>query len=172
MILPAQHIRYLSNMKGMIQPFAERTEFRGKTFGLGPATYDVRCRQTITLHPYSQIIIPDPSDKQHKMGFTLASTIERVMLPSNVRATVCDKSSWARLGLAVQNTKIDPGFRGHITLELSNHGHEVLKIVEGDAIAQLEFAMLLEPTEMPYQGKYQDQPDEVVPAREGKGEWS
>jgi len=171
MILPAQHIRYLAKVKGMIQPFAERTEFRGKTFGLGPATYDIRIRQTLTLHPYSTIIIPDNRTGQHPMGFTLASTIEKVILPSNVRATVCDKSSWARLGLAVQNTKIDPGFRGHITLELSNHGHDVLEIHEGEAIAQLEFALLLEPTEMPYQGKYQDQPDEVVPAREGKGEW-
>jgi len=89
-----------------------------------------------------------------------------------LRATVCDKSSWARKGLAVQNTKIDPGFRGHITLELSNHGHEKIVIDEGDAICQLEFALLLEPTEMPYSGKYQDQPDRPVEAIDGTGVWT
>jgi dCTP deaminase len=98
--------------------------------------------------------------------------IEWVDLPNNIRATVCDKSSWARRGLAVQNTKIDPGFRGHITLELSNHGHEVIELVEGDAICQLEFAYLLEATDMPYKGKYQDQPDRPVEAITGKGAWN
>lgn len=157
MILPAQHIRHLAVTKGMIQPFNERIVFKGKTFGLGPATYDVRIRQSVVMCPGK---------------FMLASTIEKVVLPNNVRATVCDKSSWARLGLAVQNTKIDPGFIGHITLELSNHHNgNVLEIQEGEAIAQLEFAYLIEDTEMPYKGKYQNQPDEVVPARDGTGTW-
>lgn len=171
MILPAQHIRRLALDKGMIRPYAERTVFKGKTFGLGPATYDCRCRQTLTLLPYSIRDCSLVTDPAVKFGFTLASTVEWVDLPDNVRATVCDKSSWARRGLAVQNTKIDPGFRGHITLELSNHGHDTLEIEEGEAICQLEFALLLEPTELPYKGKYQDQADRPVEAIEGKGVW-
>ena len=172
MILPAQHIRKRAVELGMIVPFSERTIFNGKTFGLGPATYDCRCRQSLILHPYGMNTFEPSGTHARAHGFVLASTIEWVNLPNNIRATVCDKSSWARKGLAVQNTKIDPGFRGHITLELSNHGHEKIVIDEGDAICQLEFALLLEPTEMPYSGKYQDQPDRPVEAIDGTGVWT
>jgi dCTP deaminase len=155
MILPAQHIRKFAIDYLMITPFSERTVFNGKTFGLGPATYDCRCRQRVILGPGE---------------FELASTIERVNLPYDIRATVCDKSSWARLGLSVQNTKIDPGFRGHVTLELNNNHHKNLLIIEeGDPIMQLEFAYLSESTELPYNGKYQDQGDKVVESIWEKG---
>lgn len=172
MILPAQHIRRLAQ-QGMIQPFLERGEFRGKTFGLGPATMDLRIRQSVVLHPWGGLpFSPDMlAHTEHKLGFFLGSTVERLHLPDDIMATVCDKSSWARKGLAVQNTLIDPGFRGFVTLELSNHGHEILEIEEGEAICQMWFAQLLDPTEMPYKGKYQDQPDRPVPAREGDGAW-
>lgn len=177
------HAEYARTM--MIEPFAERTEFNGKTFGLGPATYDCRCRQHLIIHPQSPLLLSEDIKENEqfilelqdpigprRLGFSLASTIEKVYMPHNVRATVCDKSSWARRGLAVQNTKIDPGFIGHITLELSNHGHEVIEILEGEAIMQLEFAYLTEDTDIPYRGKYQNAPDRATPALEGKGQWS
>jgi dCTP deaminase len=78
-------------------------------------------------------------------------------MPPDVIGFVHDKSSWARKGLAVQNTVIEPGWRGYLTLELTNHGRDALEITEGDPIAQIVFHYLDALTEQPYVGKYQDQ---------------
>lgn len=148
-ILPAQTIRLLQP----IDPFYERTVVNGMTFGLGPAGYDVRIAETVVVHSAS---------------FTLASTIERFDMPADVLAYVKDKSSWARRGLCVQNTVIEPGWRGFLTLELTNHGGMPVKIAKGSPIAQIIFHRLEAPTEQPYAGKYQDQrPGPVAPIWEG-----
>lgn len=86
----------------------------------------------------------------------LASTIEHFTMPDDVLGEVKDKSSWARRGLAVQNTVIEPGWRGHLTLELTNHGDEGLTIHRGQPIAQIIFHQVLGLV-TPYDGKYQDQ---------------
>jgi dCTP deaminase len=96
--------------------------------------------------------------------WSLASTEQYVEIPHNVSCMLLDKSTLARRGLAVQNTLIDPGFRGYITLELSNHGNEILELKKGQPIGQLLFAWLDEATEQPYNGKYQDQPNRPVEA--------
>lgn len=88
--------------------------------------------------------------------FTLASTIEEFNLPKDVIGFVKDKSSWARKGLSVFNTVIEPGWSGFLTLELVNHGHEDLVITEGDPIAQIIFQWVDEETNG-YSGKYQFQ---------------
>ena len=157
MILPAQRIRFLCSgaygQRPMVEPFHDRTTANGMTFGLGPAGYDVRIKQRITLM---------------RGEFALASTVERFAIPNDVLAKVADKSTWARRGLAVQNTIIEPAWCGHLTLELSNHGHTPIDIEAGSPIAQIIFHQLLEPTEIPYAGKYQNQVDAPVAAiREG-----
>lgn len=78
-------------------------------------------------------------------------------MPNNLLGKVCDKSSWARRGLVVQNTVIEPGWHGYLTLELSNIGDEVISITRGTPIAQIVFHLLLEDTEQPYSGRYQNQ---------------
>ena len=98
-------------------------------------------------------------------GFELASTLERFTMPDNLVGRVCDKSTWARRGLAIQNTLIEPGWRGYLTLELSNHDPQELKIDDGSPIAQIVFEFLDEPTEIPYRGKYQDQSQNAIAAR-------
>jgi dCTP deaminase len=140
-ILSAQSIR---KRLGMVTPFSERSTYRGMTFGLGPAGYDIRIDQRVCL---------DPGD------FALASAMEKFYMPNDILARVADKSSWARQGLAVQNTVIEPGWRGFLTLELTNHGPDVLRIEPGTPIAQIIFERLDEPTELPYpeKGRYQDQ---------------
>lgn len=144
--IPAQTIRKLRP----IEPFCERTVHNGMTYGLGPAGYDVRIAETLILLPGK---------------FMLASTIERFDMPNDVLAVVHDKSSWARRGLTVQNTIIEPGWRGFLTLELTNHSDSVIYIDEGSPIAQIIFHRLEEPTEIPYQGRYQDQEAGPQPAR-------
>ena len=153
MILPAQKIRFLCSgaygQRPMVEPFHDRTVANGMTFGLGPAGYDVRIKQRMTLM---------------RGEFALASTVERFSMPSDLLAKVADKSSWARRGLAVQNTIVEPGWSGFLTLELTNHGHAPIDIEAGSPIAQIIFHQLLEPTEIPYRGKYQDQADAPVPS--------
>jgi dCTP deaminase len=136
MIIPAQTLRRIKPLT----PFCERTQHNGMTYGLGPAGYDVRIAETVTVE-----------------RFVLASTVERFDIPHDVLAQVCDKSSWARRGIAVQNTIIEPGWRGHLTIELTNYSGAPVEIEAGDPIAQIIFFRLEEPTVLPYEGKYQDQ---------------
>lgn len=126
----------------MITPFCCRTEFCGTTFGLGPAGYDVRIAEKIVLE-YGD--------------FALASTIEKFNMPNNVLGIVHDKSTWARRGVAVQNTVIEPGWNGYLTLELTMHRRIGLEIMAGCGIAQIIFHKLDHPTMIPYTGKYQNQ---------------
>ena len=154
MILPAQEIRRRCvSSAPMISPFVERDVVRGMSFGLSAASYDVRIAE-------SPIIFPGE--------FVLASTMERFWIPKDILLVVHDKSSWARRGLAVQNTIFDPGFCGYATLELTNHGKEALDILAGDPIAQVVCHLLTEATTQPYSGKYQDQEAGPQPAREGR----
>lgn len=67
--------------------------------------------------------------------------------------------------IAVQNTIIEPGWRGFLTLEITNHSRGTIWIQRGSPIAQIIFHQLLEPTDAPYVGKYQDQESRPVAAR-------
>jgi dCTP deaminase len=132
-----------------VEPFCERSNSHGMTYGLGPAGYDVRIAENIILKPGA---------------FALASTIERFCMPDDVLGTVHDKSTWARQGLAAQTTVIEPGWRGYLTLELTNHSYSDITLREGMPIAQVIFWQMSEPTEIAYRGKYQDQPSGAQPA--------
>ena len=87
-------------------------------------------------------------------GCALASTLEQFHMPHDLIGTVRDKSTWARLFLAVQNTLLDPGWPGFLTLELTNHSDVEIRIAEGEPIAQIVFELLDQPTEKLYRGKY------------------
>lgn len=84
--------------------------------------------------------------------FMLATTVETVSLPNNLAAQVSGKSSLMRLGLQVCSDAgyIDPGFKGQITLELKNLGHEVIRLVPGQLVCQLVFTLMSSPAEFPY----------------------
>lgn len=153
MILPAQIIRKRCHLFNLVEPFVERGVIRGRSFGLSHAGYDVRIAEDHTLKPGD---------------FALGSTLERFSMPYDLQAIVHDKSSWARRGLAVQNTVLEPGWNGFLTIELSNHSNETLEIRAGDPIAQIIFHVLLAPTELPYTGKYQDQESGPQSARDEK----
>jgi dCTP deaminase len=154
MILSYQSVKRLCKDIALITPLAERTIINGKTYGLSSCGYDIRCAEEFFLEPGE---------------FRLTSSVEHFNMPNYLVATVNDKSSWARKGLAIQNTVIEPGWRGYLTLELSNHHNtQALWIQAGDPIAQILFQVLDEPTEMPYTGKYQDQKSGPQPAIEEK----
>lgn len=145
MILPGHLIR----LRNIFTPFNERTVHNGMSYGLSSAGYDIRCQQAVSLASGQ---------------FALACSMEHFTMPTDLLGIVHDKSTWARRGLALQNTVIEPGWRGFLTLELTNHGRDRLEIAAGDPIAQIVFHALLEPAESPYSGKYQDQPSRPVPA--------
>lgn len=146
-VLSAQSIR----KRGIFSPFNERTLSHGMTFGLGPAGYDVRIDAETMFLPKGVHVFDGRTT-------ALAATIEHFTMPKDCIAYVKDKSSWARQFLFVQNTVIEPGWRGHLTLELTYEGRVPLTIPAGSPIAQIIFHRLDEETEIPYVGKYQDQP--------------
>ena len=100
----------------------------------------------------------------HPGEFVLGSTFELVSLPDDVAARLEGKSSLGRLGLLTHSTAgfIDPGFSGHVTLELSNVATLPIKLYPGMKIGQLCFFRLSSPAEHPYGSaaygsRYQDQ---------------
>lgn len=139
-VLSAQSIRRL----GIFEPFSERTrcELSGLSYGLSACGYDVRVREQVLLRPGE---------------FALASTLEHFAVPSHCVCVVHDKSTLARMGLAVQNTVAEPGWCGYLTLELTNHGRMIIELAAGQPVAQILVHPLDEPTEQPYVGRYQNQ---------------
>ena len=88
----------------------------------------------------------------HPGEFVLGSTLERVTLPDDLVARLEGKSSLGRLGLLIHSTAgfIDPGWDGHVTLELSNVANLPITIYYGMKIGQLSFVQLTEAAESPY----------------------
>jgi len=165
MILSAQSIRRLCTpphiyaFRPLVSPFSERTVIHGKTFGLSTAGYDVRVEFKVgNAHKFTAPVAASPGMQSYSHTFCLAATMERFQMPHDVMGVVHDKSSWARKGLTVQNTVIEPGWWGFLTLELIYHGEGELIVCAGDPIAQIVFHRLDEPTKQPYAGKYQNQP--------------
>ena len=134
-----------------------------------PSSIDVRLDRLFRLfdnHKYPYI---DPSQEQseltrlvevepdeafilHPGEFVLGSTYEQITLPVDVAARVEGKSSLGRLGLLTHATAgfVDPGFSGHVTLELSNVATLPIKLWPGMKIGQLCFFQLASPAENPY----------------------
>ena len=100
----------------------------------------------------------------HPGEFVLGSTLERVRLPDDIVGRLDGKSSLGRLGLLIHSTAgfIDPGWNGHVTLELSNVANLPITIYPEMKIGQLSFVQMSEPADAPYGSgglgsKYQDQ---------------
>ncbi|MEP6977835.1 MAG: dCTP deaminase [Thermoleophilia bacterium] len=88
----------------------------------------------------------------HPGEFVLGSTLERVTLPDDLVARLEGKSSLGRLGLLIHSTAgfIDPGWDGHVTLELANVANLPITVYPEMKIGQLSFVQLTEPAEHPY----------------------
>ncbi len=88
----------------------------------------------------------------HPGEFVLGSTLERITLPDDLVARLEGKSSLGRLGLLIHSTAgfIDPGWDGHVTLELSNVANLPITIYYGMKIGQISFVQMTDPAETPY----------------------
>ena len=134
-----------------------------------PASVDVRIDRWFRLFDNHRYPVIDPAQEQpeltrlievgpdepfvlHPGEFVLASTYEVVTLPDDIAARLEGKSSLGRLGLLTHSTAgfIDPGFSGHVTLELSNVATLPVMLWPGMKIGQLCFFRLSSPAEAPY----------------------
>ncbi len=100
----------------------------------------------------------------HSSEFALGVVLERICLPSDVAGRLDGKSSLGRLGLLVHSTAgwVDPGWRGHLTLELSNVSGSPITLYYRMKVCQISFLQLTTPAQHPYgsgslESKYQDQ---------------
>lgn len=163
--------RFLSH--NMISPFvSEKTKMGNLSYGLGHFGYDIRISGQIKRFDkkLSQLIDPTSSSLNEikyevedldcsilKPGdFALVFTKETFNIPPNIAALVKDKSTLARLGIAVQNTILEPNWRGVLTVEISNHGSLDIILREGMPIAQMIFLEGEQPDVL-YEGRYQNQ---------------
>lgn len=141
---------------------------------LQPSSFDVRLDASFRLFDNHKYAVIDPAEHQpdltrlvrakpgepfilHPDEFVLGATVERVGLPDDIAARLEGKSSLGRLGLLTHSTAgfIDPGFTGHITLELSNVATLPIKLWPGMKIGQLCFFRLSSPALRPYgSGEY------------------
>ena len=144
-----------------VEPFAESM--------VQPSSVDVRLDRFFRVFENHKYSVIDPSIEQseltrevivepnehfilHPGEFVLASTYEVITLPDDIAGRLEGKSSLGRLGLLTHSTAgfIDPGFSGHITLELSNVANLPVKLFPGMKIGQLCLIKLSSPAEHPY----------------------
>ena len=144
-----------------VEPFTEAM--------VQPSSVDVRLDRFFRVFENHKYSVIDPSTEQpeltrevavtadeffilHPGEFVLASTYEVITLPDDIAGRLEGKSSLGRLGLLTHSTAgfIDPGFSGHITLELSNVANLPVKLFAGMKIGQLCLIKLSSPAEHPY----------------------
>jgi dCTP deaminase len=144
-----------------VEPFTESM--------VQPSSVDVRLDRFFRVFENHKYSVIDPSIEQseltrevvvepnehfilHPGEFVLASTYEVITLPDDIAGRLEGKSSLGRLGLLTHSTAgfIDPGFSGHITLELSNVANLPVKLFPGMKIGQLCLIKLSSPAEHPY----------------------
>lgn len=146
----------------------------GVSSGLGEAGYDIRIKQNVRFSrqdgQMGVLCHENLAYIQYAMNergrFTLASAMEEFHMPDDLVGIVHDKSTWARKGLSVFNTVIEPGWKGFLTLELVYHGQDDLFIPAGAGIAQVVFHATS--NRAYYAGKYMHQPDHPVHAIDSK----
>ena len=171
--------------RGMIEPFAAEQvrEIDGRrivSYGTSSYGYDVRCAGEFKIFTNINSTIVDPKafDPQSFVdvnadvciippnSFALARTMEYFKIPRNVLTICCGKSTYARCGVIVNVTPLEPEWEGHVTLEFSNTTPLPAKIYANEGVAQMLFFESDEVCEISYAdrgGKYQGQRGVTLP---------
>jgi len=168
----------IASLEGMIEPFSPTLIKNGVSYGLSSYGYDARLAdefkicKSITPETASKIIDPKNMDTQlfedHKgeyciippNSFVLARTFEYFKIPRDILVICLGKSTYARCGIIVNVTPLEPGWEGHVTLELSNTTQLPAKVYSGEGICQFIFLKGDKPCSTAYsdrQGKYMHQ---------------
>jgi len=178
-------IRTMAAEHGMIEPFepGQVREADGKrivSYGTSSYGYDVRCSSEFKVFTNIESAIVDPknfdeSSFVNKSGdvciippnsFALARTVEYFRIPRNVLTICLGKSTYARCGIIVNVTPLEPEWEGHVTLEFSNTTPLPAKIYANEGVAQMLFFESDEACETSYRdrgGKYQGQLGVTLP---------
>ncbi len=186
-ILSDRLIREYASMHEMISPFEpEQVKMNPTTgekvisYGVSSYGYDARCsyKFKIFTNIHSTVVDPKRFDDHAFVkfegkecvippnSFALASTVERFKIPRNVLVTCLGKSTYARCGIIVNVTPLEPEWEGYVTLEFSNTSPLPARIYAGEGAAQFIFHRADEDCEVSYKdrgGKYQGQGDEPRP---------
>ena len=171
--------------KGMIDPFEPRQvrkngEKRLISYGTSSYGYDVRCSNEFKIFTNINSATVDPKNFDETSfvnlvndecvippnSFALASTIEYFKIPRNVLTICLGKSTYARCGIIVNVTPLEPEWEGHVTLEFSNTTSLPAKIYANEGVAQMIFLESDEECETSYKdrgGKYQGQKGVTLP---------
>ena len=172
---PDHWIRKMAQEHGMIEPFVEGQVREGViSYGLSSYGYDMRVADEFQIftNVYSAIVDPKSFsphsfvDYQGEVciippnSFALARSVEYFRIPRDVLTITLGKSTYARAGIITNVTPFEPGWEGHVTLEISNTTPLPAKIYADEGIAQVVFFEADEPCEVSYadkKGKYQGQ---------------
>jgi dCTP deaminase len=170
---------------GMIEPFEPgQVKYVGGqrivSYGTSSYGYDVRCSREFKIFTNVNSAVVDPKnfDPQSFVdfegdvctippnSFALARTVEYFRIPRTVLTICLGKSTYARCGIIVNVTPLEPEWEGHVTLEFSNTTTLPARIYAGEGVAQMLFLESDEPCEMSYKdrgGKYQGQTGVTLP---------
>ena len=180
-------IRTMATKEGMIEPFeaGQVREIGGNkviSYGTSSYGYDVRCATEFKIFTNvhtTSVVDPKNFDESSFVSidedyciippnsFALARTVEYFRIPSNVLTVCLGKSTYARCGIIVNVTPLEPEWEGHVTLEFSNTTPLPAKIYAHEGVAQMLFYESDEQCEVTYkdrQGKYMGQTG-VTPPR-------
>ena len=174
-------IREQAKATGMIEPFVEAQRRDGCiSYGLSSYGYDARVADEFKIFTNVDSSIVDPKEFDPKSfvdrktdvciippnSFALARTVEYFRIPRDVLVICLGKSTYARCGIIVNVTPLEPEWEGHVTLEFSNTTSLPAKIYSNEGVAQMLFLESDEVCEVSYKdrgGKYQGQKGVTLP---------
>jgi dCTP deaminase len=174
-------IRRMAGEQRMIEPFTETQVRQGViSYGLSSYGYDVRIANEFKIFTNINHTVVDPKDFDPRSfvdvkaeeciippnSFALARTVEYFRIPREVIVVCVGKSTYARCGIIVNVTPLEPEWEGIVTLEVSNTTPLPARIYAGEGIAQFLFFEGDEPCETSYadkKGKYQAQKGLTLP---------
>lgn len=174
-------IKEMALKHGMITPFVEKQRRDNViSFGLSSYGYDVRIADEFKIFTNVHNSIVDPKGFDPKSfvdfrgeicvippnSFALGRTVEYFKIPRNVMTICVGKSTYARCGIITNVTPLEPGWEGHVTLEISNTTPLPARIYANEGIAQILFFESDEQCLISYadkQGKYQAQQGVTLP---------
>ncbi|WFW29861.1 MAG: dCTP deaminase [Wolbachia endosymbiont of Menacanthus eurysternus] len=153
-VMPDKWIKKKVKNSRMIEPFVDRKNCKGViSFGLSSYGYDARVGNKFKIFTNINSSIIDPKDFSENSfvdretdiciippnSFTLASTIEYFRIPKDVLVICVGKSTYARCGIIINVTPLEPGWEGHVTLEFSNTTPLPAKIYSNEGACQFIF---------------------------------
>ena len=180
-ILSDRWIRENALAHAMIEPFVERQQANGCiSYGLSSYGYDARVADEFKIFTNVDSAIVDPKnfdsnsfvDRKTDVcvippnSFALARTVEYFRVPRDILVICLGKSTYARCGIIVNVTPLEPGWEGHVTLEFSNTTPLPAKIYANEGACQFLFLQGNEPCEISYAdraGKYMGQRGVTLP---------